>query len=139
LVRDSFCRPLAGTGLTARYLSHRLQTVGFTAASWTKRPIPPSPQELAFSDCQDIAHFTPLVILVCSSVALRFLWLWRAHRYSLVWAAGRVFVDHVVLTFRAGIFIAFYLPNDAVNRMQRGLIATNCAASGRRGGGSIRL
>jgi len=29
-VRDSFCRPLAGTGLTARYQSHRLEAVDFT-------------------------------------------------------------------------------------------------------------
>src|SRR5450432_2638820 len=27
LVRDSFCRPLAGTGLSARYQSHRLEAV----------------------------------------------------------------------------------------------------------------
>ena len=28
LVRESFCRALAGTGLTARYNSHRLQAAG---------------------------------------------------------------------------------------------------------------
>jgi hypothetical protein len=27
MVRDSFCRPLAGTGLSARYESHRLEAV----------------------------------------------------------------------------------------------------------------
>jgi len=33
-VRESFCRPLAGTGLTARYYSHRLQAVVFTTADF---------------------------------------------------------------------------------------------------------
>ena len=32
-MRDTFCRPLAGTGLTARYQSHRLQAVVFTSDS----------------------------------------------------------------------------------------------------------
>ena len=31
-MRDSSCRPVAGTGLTVRYRSHRLQAVVFTPA-----------------------------------------------------------------------------------------------------------